>query len=187
MAEEALRRGAEVRYVRGTDKGVVRPSPPRGSAGRLTVVEVRTAEDMAEAALGFLPDVDGVIATAAVMDYRVATPAASKLKRAAEATSLDMVPSIDVLGTLRAAATGQWFLGFAAETDDVEANGRKKLAGKKLDFLFANPVARAGETSATGFSVPTNGGTLLRAEGEDVTLPVTSKSELAKRIWDIIA
>ena len=187
MAEEALRRGAEVRYVLGTDKGVVRPSPPRGSAGRLTVVEVRTAEDMAEATLGFLPDVDGVIATAAVMDYRVATPAASKLKRAAEATSLDMVPSIDVLGTLRAAATGQWFLGFAAETDDVEANGRKKLAGKKLDFLFANPVARAGETSATGFSVPTNGGTLLRAEGDDVTLPVTSKSELAKRIWDIIA
>lgn len=187
MAEEALRRGAEVRYVLGTDKGVVRPSPPRGSAGRLTVVEVRTAEDMAEAALGFLPDVDGVIATAAVMDYRVATPAAGKLKRAAEATSLDMVPSIDVLGTLRAAATGQWFLGFAAETDDVEANGRKKLAGKKLDFLFANPVARAGETSATGFSVPTNGGTLLRAEGEDVTLPVTSKSELARRIWDIIA
>ncbi|MCW5719754.1 MAG: bifunctional phosphopantothenoylcysteine decarboxylase/phosphopantothenate--cysteine ligase CoaBC [Devosia sp.] len=187
MAEEALRRGAEVRYVLGMDKGVVRPMPPRESAGRLTLVEVRTAEEMAEAALAFLPEVDGVIATAAVMDYRVATPAANKLKRAAAATTLDMVPSIDVLGTLRAAATDQWFFGFAAETDDVEANGRKKLEGKKLDFLFANPVARAGETTATGFSVPTNGGTLLRAEGADVTLPVMNKSELARRLWDIIA
>lgn len=187
MAEEALRRGAEVRYVLGTDKGVVRPVPPRGSAGRLTLVEVTTAEDMAAKALSFLPEVDGVIATAAVLDYRVATPAANKLKRNAEATSLDMVPSIDVLGALRQAAKGQWFLGFAAETDDVEANGRKKLDGKKLDFLFANPVARAGETSPTGFSVPTNGGTLLRAKGEPVTLPVMSKKDLATQLWNLIA
>ncbi len=187
MAEEALRRGAAVRYVLGVDKGVVRPVPPRDSAGRLTLVEVQTAEEMAQAALGFLPQVNGVIATAAVLDYRVAAPSANKLKRASEAVALDMVPSVDVLGALKDAATSQWFLGFAAETDDVEANGRKKLEGKKLDFLFANPVARSGETSATGFSVPTNGGTLFRAHGEAVALPVMNKTELAKLLWDLIA
>lgn len=187
MAEEALRRGAQVRYVLGTDKGVVRPTPPTDSADRLTLVEVRTAEDMAKAALNFLPEVDGVIATAAVLDYRVATPSASKLKRAAAATTLDMIPSVDVLGALKAAATGQWFLGFAAETDDVEANGRKKLDAKKLDFLFANAVARTGETTPTGFSVATNGGTLFRASGEAVSLPTMSKADLAKRLWDLIA
>jgi phosphopantothenoylcysteine decarboxylase/phosphopantothenate--cysteine ligase, prokaryotic len=187
MAEEALRRGAEVRYVLGVDKGVVRPAPPRGAGERLSVVEVRTAEEMAEAALRFLPEVDGVIATAAVMDYRVASPAAGKLKRASEPVSLDMVPSTDVLGALKARANGQWFLGFAAETDDVEANGRGKLERKGLDFLFANPVARSGETSETGFAVSTNGGTLLRRDGDDIVLPVTSKAELARRIWDIIA
>lgn len=186
MAEEALRRGAEVRYVLGVDKGVVRPVVPKGSADRLTLVEVRTAEEMAAAALGFLPDVNGVIATAAVLDYRVANPATSKLKRAAEATVLDMIPSVDVLGSLRAAATDQWFLGFAAETDNVEANGRGKLESKGLDFLFANPVARVGETSETGFSVPTNAGTLLRRDGDAVSLPVMSKAELARRLWDLI-
>lgn len=186
MAEEALRRGAEVRYVLGVDKGVVRPVVPKGSADRLTLVEVRTAEEMAAAALGFLPYVNGVIATAAVLDYRVANPATSKLKRAAEATVLDMVPSVDVLGSLRAAATDQWFLGFAAETDNVEANGRGKLESKGLDFLFANPVARVGETSETGFSVPTNAGTLLRRDGDAVSLPVMSKAELARRLWDLI-
>ena len=187
MAEEALRRGASVRYVLGMDKGVVRPVPPRNSAGRLTLVEVQTAEEMAQAALGFLPEANGVIATAAVLDYRVAAPSANKLKRANEAVALDMVPSVDVLGALKDAATSQWFLGFAAETDNVEANGRKKLEGKKLDFLFANPVARSGETSATGFSVPTNGGTLFRAGGEALALPVMNKTELAKRLWDLIA
>jgi phosphopantothenoylcysteine decarboxylase/phosphopantothenate--cysteine ligase len=186
MAEEALRRGAEVRYVLGMDKGVVRPAAPKGSANRLTVVEVRTAEEMAAAALNFLPDVNGVIATAAVLDYRVANSAAGKLKRAAEATVLDMIPSIDVLGSLRAAATDQWFVGFAAETDNVEANGRGKLESKGLDFLFANPVARVGETSETGFSVPTNAGTLLRRDDDAVSLPVMSKAELARRLWDLI-
>lgn len=186
MAEEALRRGAEVRYVLGVDKGVIRPVAPKGSADRLTLVEVRTAEEMAAAALNLLPDVNGVIATAAVLDYRVANSAAGKLKRAAEATVLDMIPSVDVLGSLRAAATGQWFLGFAAETDNVEANGRNKLESKGLDFLFANPVARVGETSETGFSVPTNAGTLLRRDGDAVSLPVMSKAELARRLWSLI-
>ncbi len=186
MAEEALRRGAEVRYVLGVDKGVVRPVAPKGSADRLTLVEVRTAEEMAAAALNFLPEVNGVIATAAVLDYRVANSAAGKLKRAAEATVLDMIPSVDVLGSLRAAATEQWFLGFAAETDNVEANGRGKLESKGLDFLFANPVARVGETSQTGFSVPTNAGTLLRRGSDAVSLPVMSKADLARRLWDLI-
>jgi len=187
MAEEALRRGAEVKYVLGIDKGVVRPVAPKGAEGRLTLAEVRTAEEMAEAALAFLPEVDGVIATAAVMDYRVAEPAANKLKRGAQAVSLEMVPSIDVLGALREAATGQWFLGFAAETDDVEANGRGKLEGKKLDFLFANPVARAGDKADTGFSVPTNGGVLLKRDGASVPFAVTAKADLARQLWDAIA
>ena len=170
----------------GVDKGVVRPVAPKGSADRLTLVEVRTAEEMAAAALNFLPEVNGVIATAAVLDYRVANSAAGKLKRAAEATVLDMIPSVDVLGSLRAAATEQWFLGFAAETDNVEANGRGKLESKGLDFLFANPVARVGETSQTGFSVPTNAGTLLRRGSDAVSLPVMSKADLARRLWDLI-
>jgi phosphopantothenoylcysteine decarboxylase/phosphopantothenate--cysteine ligase len=184
MAEEALRRGAEVRYVLGIDKGVRRPVPPRGTEARFKLTEVRTAEEMAEAALAELPHVGGVIATAAVMDYRVETPASGKLKRAAEAISLSLVPSVDVLGALRKAATGQWFLGFAAETDDVEANGLTKLKAKNLDFLFANRVARQGETLATGFSGATNGGILFKPGAAPVEVPVQSKDGIAREIWN---
>lgn len=183
MAEEALRRGAHVHYVLGTDKGVVRPA----SSERLKLIEVRTAEEMAEAALAELPQVQGIIATAAVMDYRVEQSSPNKLKRAAEPVSLALVPSTDVLGTLASSARGQWLFGFAAETDDVEANGLAKLERKGLDFLFANPVARQGEQIETGFSGATNGGTLFSTSGEPLRLPVQSKSDLATCLWDAIA
>jgi len=187
MAEAALRRGARVSMVLGVDKAVIRPVASADAASRLSIVEVRTAEEMAAAALKILPEANGVIATAAVMDYRVAEPSAKKLKRANSATTLDLVPSVDVLGSLREAASGQWFLGFAAETDDVVENGQLKLERKGLDFLFANPVARIGETSATGFQVGTNGGTLLIRDGASRDFAVMSKAALAEAIWDVVA
>lgn len=186
MVEAALQRGAQVTLVLGIDKGVVRPVAPTGSVHRLKVVEVHTAEEMAEAALAALPSADGVVASAAVMDYRVATPAANKTKRSTEPVSLALVPSVDVLGTLREASTGQWFLGFAAETDDLSANARKKLVAKQLDFVFANQVARHGEVTATGFGVSTNGGLLLGADGSERPVKVQEKSKLAGSIWDAL-
>jgi len=187
MAEEALRRGAVVDYVLGVDKGVVRPVAPRGAEGRLNLIEVRTAEEMAAAALEKLPLVHGVIASAAVMDYSVASPSAGKLKRASDAIALDLVPSVDVLGALRRAAKDQWFLGFAAETDNVEAHGQGKLEAKGLDYLFANQVARLGETGATGFAVSTNAGVLLGKDGSRHELALGSKAEIARQIWNLIA
>lgn len=187
MAEEALRRGAVVDYVLGVDKGVVRPVAPRGAEGRLHLIEVRTAEQMAAAALDRLPGATGVVASAAVMDYAVAAPSASKLKRASDAIALDLVPSVDVLGGLRKAAKGQWFMGFAAETDAVEEHGKGKLTAKGLDFLFANQVARLGETGKTGFAVGTNAGVLLGKDGSRHELALGSKAEIARQIWDIIA
>ncbi len=187
MAEEALRRGAVVDYVLGVDKGVVRPLPPRGSESRFHLVEVRTAEEMAAAALERLPQASGVVATAAVMDYSVAAPSERKLKRASDAIALDLVPSTDVLGTLRQAASGQWFLGFAAETDDVEAHGAGKLKAKGLDYLFANEVARLGAAGRTGFAVGTNAGVLLSAKGERHELALGPKADIARQIWDIVA
>ncbi|MEQ8599035.1 MAG: bifunctional phosphopantothenoylcysteine decarboxylase/phosphopantothenate--cysteine ligase CoaBC [Devosia sp.] len=187
MAEEALRRGAVVDYVLGVDKGVVRPVPPRGSDSRLHLVEVRTAEEMAVAALEKLPQATGVVATAAVMDYEVASPSASKLKRASDAIALDLVPSTDVLGSLKQAANGQWFLGFAAETDNVEEHGAGKLKAKGLDFLFANAVSKLGANGQTGFAVNTNAGVLLSAKGERHELALGAKADIARQIWDRIA
>ena len=186
LAEQALLRGARVVHVLGVDKGVVRPVAPLGSEHRLTLIEVDTAESMLDAALTHLPHATGVAATAAVLDYRFEKPAnASKEKRARDPITVTLVPSVDVLSGLKnAARPDQWFLGFAAETDDVENYGLGKLKNKGLDFLFANAVAKAGETIATGFGTSTNAGTLFCRDGEPTRFSLTSKADLAGKILD---
>ena len=187
MAEEALSRGAHVYYVLGVDKGVVRPRVPQGAETRFQLFEVHTAEEMAQAALTQLHGVDGVIAAAAVLDYRLENSSPQKLKRSSEPQSLSLVPSIDVLSTLREKARAdQWFLGFAAETDQVMERGQEKLLKKRLDFVFANPVAKAGESLETGFGSPTNGGFLLSRTGEALKIKLQSKGSVAKQIWDAL-
>ncbi len=185
LAQEALRRGAHVRYVLGMDKGVVRPIAPSGAESRLKLIEVLTAEEMLEQASLELAGATGVVALAAVLDYRVEESVPHKQKRALEALTLRLVPSVDVLAGLRELAkAGQWFLGFAAETDDVEGFGREKLVKKNLDFLFANPVARQHERLETGFGSDFNAGTLFKKNGESLRISLRSKSDLASAIWD---
>ncbi len=188
LAEQALLRGARVVHVLGVDKGVVRPIAPRGTEHRLTLIEVDTAEAMLDAALTHLPRATGVAATAAVLDYRFEKPGkASKEKRARDPITVTLVPSVDVLSSLKnAARADQWFLGFAAETDDVENYGLGKLKSKGLDFLFANAVAKAGESIETGFGTSTNAGTLFRRNGEPTRFSLTLKAELAGKILDQI-
>jgi phosphopantothenoylcysteine decarboxylase/phosphopantothenate--cysteine ligase len=195
LAEEALRRGAVVHYILGIDKGVVRPEPTTADeSSRLHLVEVRTASEMLEAALAALPSSQGVIATAAVMDYEVAGSVSGKLKRSTEDTTLRLTPAPDVLATLRREArNGQWFVGFAAETDCVAENGALKLAKKSLDFVFANPVARTGEQASTGFGTASNSGYWIRRAtttgGAPIieAWPLVRKTELAARILDALS
>ena len=188
LAQEALSRGAEVDYILGVDKGVVRPFAPLGSEKRLHLTEVRTAEEMLAAALKALPHCQGVIATAAVLDYRVEKSNTHKEKRGTESIQLALVPSADVLQGLRdQARPDQWFLGFAAETDDVEAYGETKLKKKQLDYLFANQVAKLGEKRDTGFGTETNSGVLLSRVGKRRPIALGSKRAIAHAIWDVLA
>ena len=188
LAEEALARGASVCVVQGMDKGVVSPTDSRNT-GRLTVVPVETAEEMRNEALKRLPGSTGVIATAAVLDYRVRETSKTKLKRGEESVSLGLEPSVDVLKSLRSSPTADhtWFMGFAAETDNLIENARLKLERKRLDWLFANWVAKAGDTSPTGFGSPRNAGVLLSSSGQAIEIPVLDKREVAARIVDQVA
>ncbi len=183
LAEAAALRGADVKLVLGVDKGTVRPSLPVHSHGTLETVEVRTANEMRDAALTALPCVQGVIAAAAVLDYEVAQTDENKRRRSTEPISLELSPSVDVLGSLVAARVpGQWFMGFAAETEDVEISGEAKLKRKGLDLLFANRVACVGESIDTGFGGETNGGVLLSATGGRWEFEVATKVEIANQL-----
>jgi phosphopantothenoylcysteine decarboxylase/phosphopantothenate--cysteine ligase len=86
----------------------------------------------------------------------------------------------DVIGTLSARKGDRLFVGFAAETDDVVASARGKLKAKKLDVILANDVSR----SDAGFAVETNAGVLIDRTGREEEVALTTKREMADRIWD---
>jgi phosphopantothenoylcysteine decarboxylase/phosphopantothenate--cysteine ligase len=123
---------------------------------------------------------------AAVADYRPQSSAPQKIKKQAEGEGLplNLVRTPDILSAVaeRRTAGGRprAVIGFAAETSDVLANAREKLARKKMDVIVANDVAAAD----SGFEVDTNRVTLLDASGAAETLPLMSKAAVADAIID---
>jgi len=175
IASEALLRGASVVLVLGP--GAV--PPPAGAE----VIRVETAEEMRGAVLAH-PDADAIVMAAAVADFRPKLAAEQKLKKDQGVPDLVFEPTPDILREVAAGRRpGQIVVGFAAETDDVEAAGRAKLADKGLDLLVANAVGRPD----TGFGADTNDAAILAATGEDTPLRTWAKPELAAALWDRVA
>lgn len=170
LAEAALRRGAHVLLVSGPTTVL----PP--DAAELTRVE--TTEQMQDAVMNLLSQATVVIKTAAVADYRPKAAAGQKLKRSGP-MSLELEPTADILAELAAKKTNQLIIGFAAETENVLENARKKLAKKSLDAIVVNDVSREG----IGFDSDRNAVTILTHD-EVVEVPETTKWDVAQRVLD---
>jgi phosphopantothenoylcysteine decarboxylase/phosphopantothenate--cysteine ligase len=119
-----------------------------------------------------------VIKAAAVSDYTVPHPPQHKMKRKG-AISLELEATADILADIASRKRSQIVIGFAAETHDVIANGRHKLASKSLDAIVVNDVSKEG----VGFDAERNAVTILTA-GETIEVPETSKWEVAERVLD---
>jgi phosphopantothenoylcysteine decarboxylase / phosphopantothenate---cysteine ligase len=170
LAEAALRRGARVLLVSGPTS----IEPP--CAAELTRVE--TAEEMRTAVLKLLPETTAVIKTAAVADFRPKSAAAQKIKRKGPMT-LELEPTADILIELARHKKSQIIIGFAAETENILENARKKLSSKSLDAIVVNDVSRPG----VGFDSDRNAVTIITQE-EVVEVPESSKWEVAQHVLD---
>ena len=170
IAEAALRRGARVLLV----SGPVAVTAPDAAE----VTRVETAEEMLAAVLSLLPQSTVVIKTAAVADFRPKRAAGQKIKRKGEMT-LELEPTADILAQVARRKTTQVVVGFAAETENVLENARKKLASKSLDAIVVNDVSSEG----VGFDSERNAVTIISAS-EVVEVPETSKWEVAQRVLD---
>jgi phosphopantothenoylcysteine decarboxylase/phosphopantothenate--cysteine ligase len=170
IAEAALRRGARVLLVSGPT-ALAAPG-----AAELTLVE--TAEEMMKAVAGLLPESTVVIKTAAVADFRPKAASEQKIKRKGEMT-LELEPTADILAEVARRKTSQIVVGFAAETENVLENARKKLASKSLDAIVVNDVSREG----VGFDSDRNVVTII-SRREVIEVPETSKWEVAHRVLD---
>jgi phosphopantothenoylcysteine decarboxylase/phosphopantothenate--cysteine ligase len=125
---------------------------------------------------------DYVVSAAAVSDYRPSEVSGNKLKKEIGLSEIRVVQTEDILAELGRRKTKQILVGFAAETEDVEANARKKLTFKNLDWIVANDVTAEG----AGFEVDTNIVQIYGKNGETHALPLGSKLEIAESLWKII-
>jgi phosphopantothenoylcysteine decarboxylase/phosphopantothenate--cysteine ligase len=173
IAEAAQKRGAHVVLVSGPTS----LSAPRG----VEMVPVETAEEMTKALSTRLGWSTVVIMSAAVADYRPKHPASRKLKKQGRAaTALELERTTDILSMLSSRKTSQLVVGFAAETNDLLAQAKEKLASKNLDLIVANDVTKTG----AGFGSDENAATLIDRNGLVIELPLKSKRELADDILD---
>jgi phosphopantothenoylcysteine decarboxylase/phosphopantothenate--cysteine ligase len=175
IAEAAAARGAAVVLVSGP---TALPVPPGVDSLR-----VETAQQMHDAVLAKLPVADVVIKAAAVADYRPTRVAGQKIKKAEGMSEIPLEPTPDILAEIGARKGRQVVVGFAAETQDLVANGRKKLLQKRLDLLVANDVSQPG----AGFDADTNIVKILDAAGSVEELPLLPKREVAARVLDRVA
>jgi phosphopantothenoylcysteine decarboxylase/phosphopantothenate--cysteine ligase len=173
MAVAARDRGAKVILI----SAATGLACPEG----LEMVPVVSAAEMRDAVMGRLAEASVVVMAAAVSDYRVRDVAAQKMKReGAPGMVLELESTEDILQEVVARRkAGTLVVGFAAETEDVLANGRAKLARKGVDALVVNDVSGEG----VGFDSERNAGSFLTREGE-VAFPEMSKEEMAGRILD---
>ena len=173
IAQAAQKRGAEVTLL----SGPVAIEAPQG----VKLVPFTTTQDLLDRASELAQEQDLLIQAAAPADYRAKEIALQKIKKqGGEPMTFTLVENPDVAATLgKAKRSGQVFVGFAAETNDVLAHARDKLARKNLDMIVANDVTRPG----AGFDVDTNIVTLITKDGQEA-LPMMSKAEVAQRILD---
>jgi len=174
VAEAAALRGAKVVLV----SGPVNLEVPAG----VERVDVRTAKEMHRAVEGRIVGSSIAILAAAVADYRPVEQYAEKIKKSDVALTISLEPTRDILAEVARNKGQKIIVGFAAETDHVAENARKKLSAKNADLIVANDVTAEG----AGFDHDTNIVTLFSRDGRDLALPKMSKSEVAQRILDEI-
>jgi phosphopantothenoylcysteine decarboxylase/phosphopantothenate--cysteine ligase len=170
LAEAAVARGADVTVVTGP------VSLPAVESAR--TIRVRSASEMYDAVLGNLDSATVVIMAAAVADYRPVRVAGQKIKKGG-GLAIELERTDDILASVGRIKESKVVIGFAAETENIVANARKKLLDKGADLIVANDVS----AEDSGFDVETNRVTLVLPEVE-IDLPLLTKREAADRIID---
>jgi phosphopantothenoylcysteine decarboxylase/phosphopantothenate--cysteine ligase len=180
LAEEAQSRGAHVVLV----SGPVNLAAPRG----VEIERVHTASEMRQAVMKHLDESTMIVKAAAVADYHRANPPAKKEKKTAARLSLELDPTPDILAELGKKKGSRLLVGFAAETDNLMAEARRKLETKNCDMIVANLVAAHGAThgaeESVGFDSDDNEVVLVTRSGDSIPVHRAPKRLIARRIFD---
>src|SRR5215469_4922675 len=171
LAEVAAARGARVILI----SGPVHLAPPRG----VEVIPVRTAREMRDKVFENLPEAGMIVKSAAVADFHLSRVPDQKLKKTAARISLELDPTPDILAELGVKKGDRLLIGFAAETQNLQQETRRKLELKNCDMVVGNLVG-----GDIGFESDENEVVLALSTGETIAVARASKREIADRIFD---
>ncbi len=173
LATSAAGRGAKVILVTTVQ-------PPQGDRN-IDIVDVESADEMAEAVWSRAADCDVAVLAAAVADFRPDSRSETKLRRADGPPTIKLAPTPDILKGVDRLHPRPFLVGFAAEVGSL-AGAVEKAANKNVDLLVANDVAQPG----SGFGTDTNEVTLVTSDGTTFGLPLMAKHDVADAIWDAV-
>jgi phosphopantothenoylcysteine decarboxylase/phosphopantothenate--cysteine ligase len=175
LAEAALSAGHEVVLITGP---VSLAAPARART-----VKVMTSDQMHDAVHQHLSMCDILVMCAAVADYKPAMASPQKIKKGAAGLILELIPTRDILSSIPPHDDRLFIVGFAAETNDLEENARKKLRAKNCDMVVGNDVSRADR----GMESDENEVTVFFRNGEISKIPRASKKNIAVELVKIIS
>jgi phosphopantothenoylcysteine decarboxylase/phosphopantothenate--cysteine ligase len=175
IAEAALAAGHSVILI----SGPVSLVPPSGAH----LVRVTTSDEMHDAVHAYLAASDVLVMCAAVADYKPATFSTRKIKKQKNALTLELIPTRDILASLTRPSPEFLVVGFAAETDDLEANAQKKLRDKKCDIVVANDVSG----NESGMESDENEVTIFFRNGEKEKISRAPKKIIARALVKILS
>ena len=175
IARAASRRGAKVLLISGPTS-LAKPDGVR-------FINVSSANEMQSEVMAHAPEFDIVVKAAAVADYRPLVRSDTKIKKKVESATIELIKNPDILAGLGGMERKPFLVGFAAETDELAENAKKKLIEKNIDMIVANDVSQAD----AGFNVDTNRALLLFKDGSSSDCGLMSKDQLAEAILDHVA
>ena len=174
LANCALEAGHDVTLV----SGPVSLTPLPG----IKLIQVESAAEMACEVRRFADSADIIIMAAAVADYRPRKTFEGKLKKSRDRLTIELERTEDILDSLGKFNSHARLVGFAAEAKDLIANAETKLKSKHLDWIIANDISRDDR----GFNSDQNAVVMLSADGEKFELPLQPKTEIARKILQIL-
>jgi phosphopantothenoylcysteine decarboxylase/phosphopantothenate--cysteine ligase len=175
IAAAARDLGAEVLLIAGK----MQAAYPEG----VSIVQAESAQNMFDAVMEHMDDMDVIIKAAAVADYRPVQVSPTKIKKSEASLQLTLEKTPDILQAVGERKKGQFVVGFAAETHEIKQHALDKLQRKRCDLLVVNDVTQAG----AGFGTDTNIVTIYGADGTEISLPLLSKQEVAHRLLQMVA
>ena len=174
IAEEARDRGADVTLI----SGPTNEEPPIG----VNIIKVTTNSEMRDKVLSLYDNSDIVIKSAAVADYKPKEYSNQKIKKGEGSLVIELVRDNDILKELGDKKKNQILVGFAAESQNVVENAKKKIEKKNLDYIVANDIT----SKDTGFASSDNKVIIITKEGKEFALEKMSKRKVARNLFDII-